>query len=470
MSLYPPDANPVYKFPENGDESIQPDGNRFLIYNIDFSDPKINSIPDRIKRGYCLVAHLFDKNIIREQTRIMIIGTGATGIAAACAAKDKNVTAFVADFLPLFSLQRGCTTRFLHPRQYSWPDPKCEEAVWKWTPPIPPILQDAAYAILPWEAGPGNLIASHWTHWFDEVQAHSTPTVVQDNVAELTAIGAPAANGKRHGLEDLKRLFKQENCPFPDIEVVIVAKSHKEEKVRLEDAPRQRDFQGFRFWEDDPYEEPGYGLPTGTVPKAFISGGGNGGLQDYLRIVTQAQPIEILKSLQDAYANDQAAERTFLETFCKQNHEEVDWHKCEQAAQEALDAISKDHDAESKMRALVKFPFHAGATLKFVSKDSDYRNSYPLNVWPVLILSKFIKIISGEDTLLFNFTTKDIDPGQNSDGDGPWKYHGTTNRVFIKSTVQEGEEQEFEANIIVLRNGVYPFVASKDGAAAPNED
>ena len=45
-------------------------------------------------------------------------------------------------------------------------------------------------------------------------------------------------------------------------------------------------FASFRFWENDRLEEPGFGLPPGRTgrPSILISGGGDGGLQEFLRI------------------------------------------------------------------------------------------------------------------------------------------------------------------------------------------
>jgi hypothetical protein len=70
-----------------------------LVPIIDEKDPEFrvyylafrglgNSIPDRIRRGYNLIAHLAENNIVQAGDWILIIGTGATGIAAASAANE----------------------------------------------------------------------------------------------------------------------------------------------------------------------------------------------------------------------------------------------------------------------------------------------------------------------------------------------------------------------------------------------
>ena len=70
------------------------------------------------------------KSIIAPNSRIGIIGGGAFGITAAAAAAYAGFnTRLFEGHQFLLPLQRGCTTRWLHPRFYDWPDPSSESHV-----------------------------------------------------------------------------------------------------------------------------------------------------------------------------------------------------------------------------------------------------------------------------------------------------------------------------------------------------
>lgn len=55
------------------------------------------------------------------------------------------------------------------------------------------------------------------------------------------------------------------------------------------------DYQGFGFWESNPFEWPHWGvLPASDPLRALVSGGGDGALQDVLRLATsQKSAVDI---------------------------------------------------------------------------------------------------------------------------------------------------------------------------------
>jgi hypothetical protein len=73
-------------------------------------------------RAFNLVWALLDQNIIQKGSKICVIGGGLSGITAAAAAslKECNVTLYESK-QQLMQMQRGNSTRYIHPNIYDWP-------------------------------------------------------------------------------------------------------------------------------------------------------------------------------------------------------------------------------------------------------------------------------------------------------------------------------------------------------------
>jgi hypothetical protein len=56
-------------------------------------------------------------------------------------------------------------------------------------------------------------------------------------------------------------------------------------------------YKGLRFWDKDKFEQEYLGIKPPRTPQILISGGGDGALQDFLRIITK------VKSVADIYKN-----------------------------------------------------------------------------------------------------------------------------------------------------------------------
>ncbi len=89
------------------------------------------SIRDQMVRGQWLVERLWEKQLVSpaeaekgpvSDLPVVIVGAGVAGVAAALTAARKKVLTWVfeRERMP-FSLQAGCTTRWIDPTQYDWP-------------------------------------------------------------------------------------------------------------------------------------------------------------------------------------------------------------------------------------------------------------------------------------------------------------------------------------------------------------
>jgi hypothetical protein len=244
---------------------------------------------------------------------------------------------------------------------------------------------------------------------------------------------------------------------------IIIAKSHRHEKVTL------NGYQGFAFWESDLFEEPDYGLGPDNTPQIVISGAGNGGLQDYIRIVTRQQPFEVLVELRKAYDHDTKPE--FEADFKNAFDPSREYAELKDVIEPVFNYMRGDRRRMDLVDELVKFPFSKGGTLKLIHRKwvlgSD---AYALNAWLVLLLSTYLEKRVGQETLLPGVsetkqTTVTVD-AQDSGFDGPRRYHGRNNvvhvtverRDFASKNVVGESIQNLTANILVVRHGIYPFL------------
>ncbi len=68
---------------------------------------------------------------------------------------------------------------------------------------------------------------------------------------------------------------------------------------------------GFYFWQTDPFDNQNWGVNIGTPARILIAGGGDGALQDYIRLLTGRSPKEVYQALKvppDTEAELQSAE------------------------------------------------------------------------------------------------------------------------------------------------------------------
>lgn len=455
-------SDPMSSSPADSELFLGPDEFAYKVYKLEFGGLD-NSIPDRIRRAAALMRVLLeDDRMLNANDRILILGAGATGIAAACAARELRMVPVVIDYRARFALQAGCTTRFIHPNQYSWPNQGFDVLNWDrvdlaclpgepFRPTGPPQKP-----LLPWKAARAHEIAAEWESWFDNFNRYG-------NMIEVR-IDRSLRHVKREDARDeITEWINRSGSS--DYSAIIIAKSHRHEKVTL------NAYQGFAFWESDPFEEPDYGLGPGNTPQIVISGAGNGGLQDYIRIVTRKQPFEVLGELRKAYDYDTNPE--FEDDFKNAFDPGSEYADLKGVIEPVVNYMLGDRWRRYLLDKLVEFPFNKSGTLTLIHRKWVFGlDSYALNVWLVLLLSTYLEKHFDLQTLLPGVsgargkeTTVTVD-SQNSGFAGPRLYHGRNNIVHVtvekrdpasKNVVGEST-RDLTANILVVRHGIYPFL------------
>ena len=229
--------------------------------------PRLGSIREQIHLAAQVIQLAEDKGLFKFGARHMVIGGGVTGVAAAAHAAQLGWDISLVESTELFSTQAACTTRALHPYEYSWPEATWPEAKFPTSPSdvavCPPQLH--------WEAGPASEVAKQWrTQW-----AENQPK----EVTVLPSAGRPA-------VPDKNRL--RADYDLTDDHGVLIFCVGATEKTTL----KMGDFRSLAYWDEDPLERRSLHeiCPGRSDIRILISGAGDGGQQEFLRLVCPGTP------------------------------------------------------------------------------------------------------------------------------------------------------------------------------------
>jgi len=198
----------------------------------------------------------------RLKETLAVIGGGAAGATAALAAAYLGCQVTIFEQRPtLFHLQQGCDIRWLHPHIYEWPAPGT----------------DSPYAGLPlldWEFATAAEVAARLQKSWDD-EKRKNPAM---KFAEHYRASAYVAGGSHKGVT-----VRWDNSDEPPrsgdaiFDTVIVAVGFGVERGVLER-------QAQSYWRNDSLNQPLPGIPSQRAATYFISGTGDGGLIDLLRV------------------------------------------------------------------------------------------------------------------------------------------------------------------------------------------
>lgn len=272
------------------------------------------SIRDQMIRSSLVVDRAWQRGIIGPARPLLIVGAGAAGATGAIRAAQLGVrTVLIEKSLAPFSRQAGCHTRFIDPTQYDWPVDHWNQGCfpWKITPPMSPMP-------LPWTAAPANRLAIVWRNTLNKARVRFAR--ILSVYYDTYLLCPPTPHGTL--VEPTFSRF----VPVKQFGAVLSTVGFGTEICTL------GRFSGFRFWDADQLQHPTLGLNAGSKLRVLISGGGDGSLQDFIRILTTRSPGEIYEGLP-------IDERTRTET-------ERRLHSAEDQAQRAHIWATENHDHE----------------------------------------------------------------------------------------------------------------------------
>ena len=244
------------------------------VYNVaDVAYPV--SIRDQMNRSRWLVAKAYDLGFFgptrdKQYRRLLVCGAGAAGVTAALHALSLGVETVLVEQSPApFLRQRLCRSRWLDPVQYDWSANHWTAGTFPHAGPGMP---------LPWPADRSHRLAFRWHLRLNAALANPLLTFRRPDhaVGAPTPITNPA--GEVLGVEvtfhsGLREVFG----------MVLWCVGFGDER-RF--APPN--YTGFAFWDTDPFEQPDWGVkPPPAGLRALVSGGGDGALQDVIRLATR---------------------------------------------------------------------------------------------------------------------------------------------------------------------------------------
>jgi hypothetical protein len=223
------------------------------------------SIKDQMVRAIALVDRARFHNLIRNPKKLLVVGAGAAGASAAFRACEYqiNTTLMEVKAVP-FERQRN-SSRVVDPTEFDWPAPH-------WRSGSMPGLP------LAFDRGPANAVAARWQEAYDREERENDYLTIWPGTRFLRSL--LQQDGR------LAVLFERDEGKGPakmwaEFDFVLNCTGPGEEQGSLQDS----EHASYHFWADDKLDAPNFGLPTpNPQPRILISGGGDGALQDFLRI------------------------------------------------------------------------------------------------------------------------------------------------------------------------------------------
>lgn len=408
------------------------------------------AIRDQMIRARLLVDRAYGAGLFRANS-ILIVGAGVAGVSVAVQAAKHGVRSVIAEQSSnSFGRFVLCSSRWVDPAQYDWPADD-----WR----------SRRIQGLPLDYPPGwpSLLTSKWR-------------------ARLAALEADGKTEVIYGL----RLERDR---------IAIQPTHVEAELRDGESPRAFDFavycegpgledcragkyRGLEFFQDDPFEEETLGLPQGVTPQVLISGGGDGALQDFIRIASGARSAsQLYDQLFDG--GDFDLERQ-ISTAESQARRLLQWSaflhgpEHDHSAQLELEAFYDqllckiDHTHWCELRD--KFHRVAGARLRdermlhVAHPCGHLSHCYPLNRFMACLVMSFL---ASQDPLRFqfirNFRTASVAGVQHS-CETAEECHGKDHLVTLSFCdclgTAAAPDKIGDYNVVVVRHGVKPLVPS----------
>jgi hypothetical protein len=225
-------------------------------------------------RALNLIYSLSKEEWIKGQTKIAVIGAGVAGLTAAAAAACCGADVVILERLSQPLAQIGQSNkRWLHPHIYEWP---------REDPDLPhPLDDDARLPLLNWQAGTVNKVKERLIEQYKQYEK-KLPLDFRPHVGDITIL---QGNTKRFSLtwnEPVNQNYSSNarHTRTLQFDIVILALGFGLER-------RSEGLPFLSYWSSDKLDEEDASIP-GHAKRYLVSGTGDGGLIDILRIRLQS--------------------------------------------------------------------------------------------------------------------------------------------------------------------------------------
>lgn len=264
---------------------------RLSLRKYELSCLRTGSLRDQILRAHLSVQRLaIELRLIRQADGrgLIVLGGGAAGVAAALAAANAGINvALVEQNGRLFDVQKRVWSRRVDPLEFDWPQPwwRPEVDTAKGTRGCNRWPQDPAVP-LTMTAQAANDQALIWERVFEQwLTDHPRGTPGKGWIDVLTGVDARALTFKETGASIMVAGLPS-HALHTEFGVALSCIGFGGENVSIAGYSGQA-YKGFEFWDEDPINDTALGVSGGVRPvRALVSGGGDGAMQDFLRITT----------------------------------------------------------------------------------------------------------------------------------------------------------------------------------------
>jgi len=409
------------------------------------------SIRDQMIRGRMFVDRAIEQTLLAPNQPLVVVGAGAAGVTAAMRAAQLQIPVTLVEAShQAFGRQKKSTSRWIDPTQYDWPADHWPQASFPWGPP--PMQ-------LPWAAQRSSVIAAAWDREFRRAQARYPHLEVLYN-SSVTAINWLPS----------QQLDIDIQTPAGPVtrtcSALLDAVGFGTEKSSL------GTYQGFEFWDSETLEKPNMGLGGRPQPyRVLIAGGGDGALQDLLRVTTGLKSAEMIlqklpRQVQDMvstaiYSAEDQAQRAGI--WCERQHEHAVFARLHWSHQLQVRRMFTDPSISGPLQsALHHVLAHAkGMEIVLAHPCDHFSRCYGLNRFLCLLILEYASMARLAISAMPGTGMLAVNPvGHSCTGARPC--HGLEHRVLFQAyscarnpsgTVQ-GSPRTFDA--VILRMGVTP--------------
>lgn len=367
------------------------------------------SIRDQVLRAQTLVERLLTSKALSPGDSLLVVGAGAAGatIAVLAARSGVRVTAVDTNRFP-FGVQRLCTSRWVDPVQYDWPLSHSGRSHWPQAFPSPAVP-------FGFQAARASDIARLWATRLNIERRNPNLRVEFKTRLEKLPKPSAAAPGKLDAVTE-KSGQPAQTRQFDIVVLAVGMASERTDVPNVATAPKGPRFEGVPFWKRDDFETAGFGLPAPFAHRVLISGGGDGALQDYIRLMTgNRSALELLNKVLAASGFSPALQRLMFLSL-SEAEQEVEragqWN--ETAAQDhgRLSALHKlHHGIVSRWQATPAWSAMKGVLLGemtgrpfdqvlLVHSCDHFSSCYALNRFVALLIDEVVLIHLGRNSIV----------------------------------------------------------------------
>ena len=377
------------------------------------------SVRDQMLRGRWAAERALDAGLIHKDKKLAVIGAGVGGVTAAMVAVNAGVetTLFDKDSKP-FSRHKKCR-RWVDPTQYDWPLDHFDSGSIPWIqlatlPPAmiaaiaPPIIGPPPFTAVPivpptptvplrWpRANRAIALVGDWISQFNtfRLTPNASRYLTWNHSCEVTDVKLDST--KTMATVEWKPAGTSGPLLDDDFGLVVSAMGFGEECNYLE-YPKgtTHPARGYSFWDNDPYERSCLSW-TGTTnrPRVLISGGGDGALQDFIRIATTFKSAKDMWDSLPLTPQESATIRKAVQDIEDQAARALPWSANSKHDHAVLERVtiglrSLAHYVRTSgavRKALSSAVRHEYQSLWFVHSCSHFNPSYSLNRFLAILL------------------------------------------------------------------------------------